>query len=212
VFGYPDPTEHVRYLVNYEGGNPGVQWLYGDVGGDTATVSDIPDVTLLDGGGTGIIYGYRASTRECRFTWRHYSGAWSTPVTLSNHEYAWLFRPGIEYLGTGVYGIVYMSLDSPIRGAFFDRTDWTGVAEQRRLVMEENILSVTPNPLSGRGRLNCTLNRPADLRVQVYDRAGRVVRTLSTAAVPQANSRSASMPQAWHRASISYEQKPMAEP
>jgi len=59
-------------------------------------------------------------------------------------------------------------------------TGATGPAspEQRRLIVDENILSVTPNPLSGQGLLNYTFNRSADLRVQMYDRAGRAVRTL----------------------------------
>jgi hypothetical protein len=63
--------------------------------------------------------------------------------------------------------------------AYFDRTDWVpGVAEQRRLLMDQSILSLVPNPLSGTGRLNYALNRPADLRVQVHDPTGRIVRTL----------------------------------
>ncbi len=39
-------------------------------------------------------------------------------------------------------------------------------------------------PLSGHGRLNYTINRPADLRVRMYDRAGRAVRTLFSGQSP----------------------------
>ena len=170
-------SNHIRYLVNYGGGNPGVNWLYGNVGGDTTTLSEASDVALRKGGGSGVIYRYYTPTREYRYTWRQYTGAWSTPVSLADHEPYWN-HPAIEQLGSGVFGVVYLSWTSPIRAAYFDRTDWTGVAEQRRLVMDQNILNVTPNPLSGRGRLNYSLDRPADLRVQVYDRTGRVVRTL----------------------------------
>jgi len=128
------------------------------------------------GGGEGLVYRYHTPTRELRYIWRNYFGAWSTPVAIADYE-PWYNRPAIEYLGGGAYGVAYLrQTDS---AAYFDRTDWLpGVAERRRLLVEENVLSVTPNPLSGRGRLNYTLNRPACLRAQVFDRAGRAVRTL----------------------------------
>jgi len=179
TYQYPGPVvNHVRYQVHYTGGNPGTPWLYWNIGDDTTTLSQASDVALRKGGGSGVIYRYYTPTREYRYTWRQYTGTWSTPVSLADHEPHWT-HPAIEYLGSDVYGVVYLSWLSPVRAAYYDRSDWpTGLAEQRRLVMDENILNVTPNPLSGAGRLNYTLNRPANLRLQVYDRAGRVVRTL----------------------------------
>ena len=164
-----------KYFVSYNGGT-NWSWLYLDP--DTMTTSESPAV-MLRGGGEGAVYRYYTPTRSLRYTWRPYTGgSWSTPVSIAANQPYWN-QPGIQYLGSGNFGVAYLSWSTPsIRGAYFVRSDSTGVAEQRRLVMEENILSVTPNPLSGSGRLNYTLNRPADLRVQVYDRAGRVVRTL----------------------------------
>jgi hypothetical protein len=178
TFQFPGTAaNHVRYLVNYQGGNPGVSWLYNNVGGDTTTVSEASDVTLREGGGSGVIYRYYASTREYRYTWRRYSGGWSTPVSLADNEPHWA-HPAIEHLGTGVFGVVYLSWTSPIRAAYFDRTDWTGVAEQRRLIMDEGILNVSPNPVRGAGRIAFTLSRASNLAVRVYDGAGRVARTV----------------------------------
>jgi hypothetical protein len=158
--------------------NGGTSWLWLFLDPDTLTINESPAVMLRYGGGEGAIYRYYTPTRELRCTWRNYAGTWSTPVAISVNEPYWN-QPGIQYLGSGNFGVAYLSWNTPaIRGAYFVRTDWTGIAEQRRLVMEENILSVTPNPLSGCGRLNYTLNRSADLRMQVYDRAGRAVRTL----------------------------------
>jgi len=139
--------------------------------------SEAPDVALRDGGGSAIIYRYYTSTRELRYVWRRYSGAWSTPVSVADNE-PYYNHPAIEHLGGGAFGVLYLSWTSPIRAAFFDRSNWTGIAEQRRLVMDENILNVRPNPLTGAGRLHYTLNRPSRLAVRLYDRSGRVVQTV----------------------------------
>jgi len=164
-----------KYLTSFDGGT---SWAWRYLDPDTLTTNESPAVTLRDGGGEGVIYRYYTTTRELRYVWRNYAGGWSTPVASSAYEPYWN-RPGIQYLGSGKFGVAYLSWTTPaIRGAFFVRSDWSGIAEQRRLVQEENILSVAPNPLCGSGRLNYTLNRPAELRVQVYDRAGRVVRTI----------------------------------
>lgn len=165
----------VRYETNYGGGHPDSIWWYGYAAWDTTTTSESPDVALRKGGGEGFIYRYYTPSRELRYIWRDYGGPWSTPVSIADNEPHYN-QPAIEYLGTA-YGVVY--LHRTTFAAYFDRSDWTtGLAQQRRLLVTENILNVTPNPLSGRGRLNYTLNRPADLRVRVYDHTGRVVRTL----------------------------------
>lgn len=164
----------VRYATNYGDGDA---WTVGTLS-DADTAAQAPGVTAR-GGGFAAVFRHLAPTRELRFRRRTYDGPWSDPVSIADNEPYWN-RPGIEDLGAGVFGIVYLSNTSPVvRGAYFDRSDWvSGLAEQRRLIVDENILGVTPNPLKGHGRLNYTLNRPAYLRVQVYDRAGRAVRTL----------------------------------
>ena len=167
----------VLYVIDY---GDVASWTYGTLS-KTDTTAESPGVTARGGGGLAAVFRHYTPTRQLRLRQRiyHGPGVWSDPVSIANNEPYWN-RPGIEYLGTGVFGVAYLSSKSPVvRGAYFDRSDWpTGLAEQRRLIVDENILSVTPNPLSGQGRLNYTLNRPSTLRVQVYDRAGRVVRTL----------------------------------
>jgi hypothetical protein len=164
----------VRYVTNYEGGDG--MWRYGYAGSDTTTSSESPGVALRKGGGEGLIYRYGTPTRELRYIWCSYSGQWSTPVAVADYEPGYN-RPAIEYLDSGAYGVAYLKQSD--HRAYFDRSDWViSIAEQRRLVTEENILSVTPNPLTGHGLVNYTLNRAAGLRIQVYDRTGRMVRTL----------------------------------
>jgi hypothetical protein len=139
--------------------------------------SESPAVTLRDGGGEGVIYRYYTSNRELRYTWRRYTGGWSTPVAIATHP--WSNQPAIQYLGSGMFGVAYVIWNTPVmRQAFFDRSDWAGVAEQRRLIMDEGILNVAPNPVRGSGRIAFTLNRAANLAVRVYDGAGRVARTV----------------------------------
>jgi hypothetical protein len=175
AFDYP-VLGVVRYEANYEGGRPNSIWRSGYPAGDTTTSSESPDVALRKGGGEGFIYCYHTPTRELRYVRRDYSGEWSTPVAIADCEPAYN-RPAIEYLGSGAYGVVYLKQSD--RTACFDRSDWVmSIAEQRRLVMEENILNVIPNPLTGHGQVCYTLNHAARLRVQVYDRTGSVVRTL----------------------------------
>ncbi|MFO7675675.1 MAG: T9SS type A sorting domain-containing protein [bacterium] len=175
AFDYePGSLFWVQYFTNYQGGNPGSTWFYGNVGNDTTTGSESPDVAMRAGGGQAIIYRHYTPTREMRYTWRDYAGPWTTPVAMSDHQPYWN-RPAIEFLGSA-YGVVYLRRSN--FSAYFDRTDWSGVAEQRRLVMADGILSVAPNPLTGRGQLTYTLNRPARLAVRLYDRGGRAVRTV----------------------------------
>jgi hypothetical protein len=178
ICAYEDGTSsphQVRYVTNYGDGDT---WAIGTLS-NADTTAESPGVAARGGGGFAAVFRHCAPTRELRFRRRAYDGPWSDPVSIADNEPYWN-RPGIEYLGAGVFGVVYLSNANPVvRGAYFDRSDWPyGLAEQRRLIVDERILSVAPSPLTGHGRLNYTLNRPADLRVQVYDRAGRIVRTL----------------------------------
>ncbi|MBM3314701.1 T9SS type A sorting domain-containing protein, partial [candidate division WOR-3 bacterium] len=159
-----------QYLTQYAGR---AGWYFGWFD-DTTAAHETPAVTGRGGGGQAAVYRFYTTPREMRFTWRRYAGNWTTPVVVADVDPYWNV-PGIEYLGSGRYGVVFLSRSGPVRGAFFDRNDWTGVAEQRRLVMDENILNVVPNPLTGRGALNYSLSGQANLAVRVYDRSGRVV-------------------------------------
>jgi hypothetical protein len=179
ICAFDDETStplQVGYVINY---GDVATWRWAMLSAEDTT-AEAPGITARGGGGLAAVFRHYTSPRQLRFRQRGYpNDVWSDPVSIADNVPHWN-RPGIEYLGSDAFGIVYLSFTSPVtRGAYFDRSDWpVGVAERRRLVMDENILNVVPNPLSGRGRLNYTLNRPADLRVQVYDRAGRVVRTL----------------------------------
>jgi hypothetical protein len=164
----------VRYVTNYgEGDTWRVRTL-----SDSSIDAGAPAV-LYCGGGFAAVYRQVAVAPELLFCQRTFSGISSNPVSIADDD-PYNGRPEIVNLGSGVYGVAYLSDTSPVvRGAYFDKSGSpSGLAEQRRLNADLNVLNVTPSPLKGHGRLNYTLNRPADLRVEVYDRAGRLVRTL----------------------------------
>jgi hypothetical protein len=176
---YEDQTSsprQVRYAINY---GDGAAWRIGTLSSPD-TAAEAPAVTACGDGRFSAVYRHSGPIRDLRFRQRTYTGPWGEPVSIADHEPC-LSRPGIKFLrSSGTFGVVYLSNTGPVaRGAWFDRSDWmSGIAEQRRLITDESILSVYPNPLSGRGRLSYTLNCPASLRLRLYDRAGRVVREL----------------------------------
>jgi hypothetical protein len=155
-------------------------------GGDTWTVSTLSDSSIaadapavtVSGGDLAAVYRSSTSATELLFCQRTDSGPWSDPVSIAENDPS-NSRPGIICLGAGVHGVAYLSDTSPVvRAAYFDRSDWVyGIAEQRRLVAEEGVLSVTPNPLRGHGWLTYALDHPAYVRVRMYDRAGSFVRS-----------------------------------
>jgi hypothetical protein len=131
ICAYEDATSsphRVRYLLSYDGGETGIVGLLGDSG----VAADAPAVTV-SGGNFAAVYRSSTSATELLFCQRTDSGPWSDPNSIAEHEPYWN-RPGIEYLGGGVFGVVYLSNTSPVvRGAYFDRSDWVyGIAEQRQ--------------------------------------------------------------------------------
>jgi len=166
----------IRYAISYDNG---YTWTTGTLS-SVDTAAEAPAVAPCTLGVLAAVYRHEGTTRELRFRRRIGSGPWSDPVSIADNEPYWS-RPGIECLdASGVCGVAYLSNTIPVvRGAYYNRSDWVyGIAEQRRLAVDENILSVFPNPLSGLGQLTYTLNRASDLRMRVYDRAGRAVLTL----------------------------------
>jgi hypothetical protein len=180
VCAYEDESsspQRVRYACSLDGGDT---WTTGTLS-DTSIAAEAPAVTVAYGGRFGAVFRHCTPTSELRFCQRTGIGPWSGQVSIADNEPYWS-RPGIEplYVGTYEFAVAYVSNTSPVeRGAFFDRSDWPyGLADERRTFVDEGDLRVTPNPLKGHGRLYYALDHPAYLQVEVYDRAGRVVRTL----------------------------------
>jgi len=110
-----------------------VRCAYSFDSGDSWTMSTLSDsdvaagaLTVTMSGGQGLAAVYRSFTPAAvlLFCQRTDSGAWTEPVSIAEHE-PFDSRPGIVCLGSGVYGVVYLSDTSPVvGGAYFDRSDW----------------------------------------------------------------------------------------
>jgi len=115
-FDYYGSRLYCRYLVSYDGGT---NWFWGIVD-DTTVTAESPDVTARKGGGVGVVQRFYASPREGHYAWRPYSGTWSAPETYNDHE-LWWNKPCIEYLGEDVFGVLYLTWNTPqVQAAYFD--------------------------------------------------------------------------------------------
>lgn len=162
---------YIRYASSFNGG---ATWFLYNLT-DTTTASCLPDVAARDNGGQGIAYAYgTSSNRRFRYTWRDYYGSWSTPVQFGDYQPPNNVKPAIEYLGNNRYGCVYVSY-SPIYGAaYFDRSDWTGISEERNNA-KINKMTISPNPSNGAINISYSNDKPGKVRISLYDASGRLV-------------------------------------
>jgi hypothetical protein len=168
---------HCRYLVSYAGGIG--LWYYGVVD-DSLETSESPDITSRDGGGVGLAYRFYTDPRELRYSWRNYGGGWISPETFSDMEPATSIRPSIEYLGSDVYGVAYVSwyTETPPYAAYFDRSDWIDVAEDRVSCPARAFVRLSPSVTRGEATLSYALEREGEVTVSLYDASGRLLSTL----------------------------------
>ncbi len=162
----------VRYVTSYNGG---ANWYWGYFD-DTTTTQESPDVALRYGGGEGVIYRFYTSPRELRYTWRDYLGSWLGPVATTENE-PYYNKPCIEYLGSNVFGVVYLVWTS-VRAAYFTRSDWTGIVEENPRDMTSNLVNLAPNPSNGIAKLFFIVKKEGNVRVSLYDASGRLVSSL----------------------------------
>ncbi|MEO0094998.1 MAG: T9SS type A sorting domain-containing protein [candidate division WOR-3 bacterium] len=166
---------YIQYGASYNGGNT---WFYYNLT-DTTTAACCPDVAARDNGGEGIAYAYGTSgSRRFRYTWRDYHGSWSTPVQFGDYQPPNNIKPAIEYLGNGVYGCIYVSY-SPIYGAaYFDRNDWTGIAENETYSAKSDKIKISPNPSNGITNIYFSIKKTGNVKLSLYDISGRMVRNI----------------------------------
>ncbi|HBE73943.1 MAG TPA: hypothetical protein DDW31_07665 [candidate division Zixibacteria bacterium] len=174
-------TNFIRYRISYDGG---ANW-------GTATLSSpdthayCPDVAMRGGGGIGAFF---YQTPAYRFKWRQYSGSWTTYTGISDAIPAVIYQPTIEYLGSGIYGVAFIS--EPINDlgrAYFDRSDWTGVEGGPSVPLGDRglkLLPNTPNPFGQTTTIRYQLAKPGKVSIKVYNAAGQCVRDLTPPSPP----------------------------
>lgn len=174
AYEYYGATWWVRYSTSY---NAGSSWAWGYFD-DTTTLHESPDITARNSGGEGAIYRFYTSPRELRYSWRPMTGAWTTPVYITENE-PYYNQPSIEYLGGGVFGVAYTCWNTPYdEAAYFTRSDWTGVVENDQSRVSPLALTLAPNPSHGTATLSFTVPTAGRVLVSMYDATGRHVQTL----------------------------------
>lgn len=169
AFSYDGAYMQVRYLVNYAGAT----WYYGFLAPDTMVNNWCADVTLRGSGGTHGTYR-GPSTAEAYYRSRGYAGTWNTPVQYNDHSASGEIRPQIEFVGNGNYGILYREPMTSGGKCYFDRSDWTGIAEHKVDDAFGRYVSLAPNPARNTSVLSFVTRQDGRVAVTLYDAAGRL--------------------------------------
>lgn len=165
---------YIRCAVSYQGGT---NWVIYNLT-DTNKVAHLPDVTARDNGGQGVVYAYGASAdKRIYYKWRPYYGSWSDSVQIGDYRPSAGVKPAIEYLGNNRYGCVYVSYSPIYGGAYFDRSDWTGIAEE--IANERfNSITISPNPSNGAIKISFSMIKSGNVKISLYDLSGRYVESI----------------------------------
>ncbi|MBA7602314.1 hypothetical protein ES703_09403 [subsurface metagenome] len=173
AFNYYGTTYHlVQYLIQYGGGS----WYYGPV--STTTENNYnPDATLRGAGGIHCVYRGPMGPCDAYYRWRPYSGGWSTHYLFNEHTATAYVRPEIEYVGSGAYGILYRTTIGPGAICYFDRSD-AAVAESPAKTPATSFVKLYPNITKGKAHLSYAITKPGNVRLELFDVTGRLVKTL----------------------------------
>lgn len=172
----------IRYKITY---NDGASWLVGSLNltNDTIFVSD---VTPRGNEGWQVAYTtyYGHGPEIVHYIHRGYpGGTWDSPVVVSTHD-AWAsYKPAIEYLGNGLYGIAYIDDNFHI---FFNRSDWVDVAEPPVSVVKPFGLKAIVNGKNVRLAFNLPTEGTAKLNL--YNVSGALVKSYTVSARKGENS------------------------
>ena len=174
AFNYHDTYHLVRYLIQYGSGT----WYYGHVG-TTSENNYAPDITLRGAGGIHCVYRGPSPAMDGYYRWRPYSGGWSAHIQYSDNNVTGNIRPEIEYVGSGAYGILYRTpMGSPYYGiCYFDRSD-AAVAESPAKTPASAFVKLYPNITKGKAHLSYAITKPGNVRLELFDVTGRLVKTL----------------------------------
>jgi hypothetical protein len=167
---------YTQAIVTY---NAGGGWFYTNVPDDLAD-REMPDVTGTNGDGFALAHREYGSGRAIMYTRSTYDAlSWTPQDSVSDHQPNWIEHPRIRWVGPGTYGVAYVTWDTPnYNSVWFNRTDWTGIAEQKPVAPGAFALRAVPTPTGVRLALNNPASGPVLL--QVFDAAGRSVYSTST--------------------------------
>jgi hypothetical protein len=159
--------------------NGGTSWSFGFLT-PADTNCFCPDLAMNRGGGMGMTF-VQALPQSHRFSWWPYSGGVASKSVISPRAITAAYQPAVEYLGGTAYGVAYISPSSDLNRAYFDRSDWTGVAEKPGSELKVGSLKLlpnAPNPFKQITTIRYQLSRPGKISLKVYNSVGQLVRIL----------------------------------
>ncbi len=159
-------TDWVKYRINY-GQLPSGSWAWGWLVPDTTEYSYSPALTGVHGEGFGAVF---FNNNHIAYTHRpYYPPAWSDPEILSDENASIIVKPDIAWISSGVYGVTYV--DVSWSQVFFDRSDWTDVAEGSGDA-PAGALTLRALPAHRGARLVLQMPQAGTARLQVFNVAG----------------------------------------
>ncbi len=161
---------YTQAVVTY---NAGAGWAYTNVP-DTLANREVPDVTGTHGDGFALAHREYGADRAIMYTHAPYAAVpWTAQDSVSDHVPNWIERPRVQWVAPGVYGVAYLSWEASVyNSVWFNRTDWTGIAEQRPA--RPTLLGL--RALSSENGVRLAFDNPAQGSVvlRVFDAAGRL--------------------------------------
>ncbi len=163
-----------RYLVQY---GDGAQWYVGGLGDTALGFSRSGAATGRWEDGVAVAYWqYPQTGHGVAYRWRNYRGTWDPPTYMQDGNTYSAYLPSVERVASGAHGIVFLRAVGSKR-AYFDRTDWTGIAERpgRPEPMQQPVVATFVRGI---------LNLRGDARATMHDASGRKVMDLTPGANP----------------------------
>jgi hypothetical protein len=153
----------------------GQRWYYANVT-DTMEDRENPDLCNYPGEGLGIVYREYSLGSERYVMYRHaanFGGNWTDPDTVNDWRPYPEEKPLVRWIAPGVFGIAYIKwYDEPGYTAWFNRSDFTGIAQREPGNVPRSGLSVIPGP----GSVRFSFRNPTRglVRLSIFDAAGRL--------------------------------------
>jgi hypothetical protein len=176
---YATSGTRCRNVYSFDAGATG--WWGGWLNPDTLLSSGLPEVSARKGGGFAaasrtVYLGYDRWVVACHAS--QVGGPYSGLDTLSEpaHRPCPTARIRIIPLGSGSYGVGWINWDDAVyQGAWFQTYTPAGIAERPARVPVSLSFSSAPS----RGGANLSFDNPAAglVRLRIFDRAGRLVRS-----------------------------------
>jgi hypothetical protein len=154
--------------------NGGGHWYYTNAP-DTLANRETPDVTGRHGDGFAVAHREYGSDREIMFTHAPYAGGpWTAQESVGTHSPNYIEKSRVQWVAPGAYGVTYLSWASAAYNTvWYNRSDWTGIAEQHPT--QPTMFGFRAQPEPGGARLVFSNPVAGNVQLRVFDATGRMV-------------------------------------